>query len=276
MAAMYGGDVGDSDSYLVKGKHSQSSNGYAVDGERDQHVTVPSLQRLLENVNPTIDLCPLVVASNIPVELYNMMLMTDHRFPGMLDWVDGKVLVIEVPSPTHEAANRRFEKLMAYALGDHVDSHGSTTIPSSIPNRKALEGDCTFRPGTGGPPVGTPMAYWVTLVFEVGYSQPIPDLRNKATRWLTETATVNEVVIIHISRQRTVMWAEQYRRGAVNPLVHIDFGGNLCTALGQCVLHLPLASIFGGAIIPPALQGLPGLLVDIDLFTIKQAIMRAQ
>jgi len=54
--------------------------------------------------------------------------------------------------------------------------------------------------------------------------------------------------------------------------MQIDFGGKRCTELGQCILHVPLASIFGTAI-PEALQDLPGLQVDLDLFQIKEDLM---
>jgi len=55
------------------------------------------------------------------------MLLTDHSFPGMLDWVDGKVLVVEVPSGAHGGAIGRIGQLMYRALGNHVDSCGSTS-----------------------------------------------------------------------------------------------------------------------------------------------------
>ena len=58
-------------------------------------------------------------------------------------------------------------------------------------------------------------------MFEFGYIEPIADVRAKAMRWLAEVPSVNEVVVIQISKEMRAMWAEQYRRGAVNPLVHV-------------------------------------------------------
>jgi hypothetical protein len=121
----------------------------------------------------------------------------------------------------------------------------------------------------------------LTFVLEVGYSQSGDDLRAKAALWLDGT-TANKVVLLKINPVNSDdMWAEIWRRYTFRTppqfdhiAQFIEFGGNRCTAMGQCVLQISLAAIYDGAAnIPQHLHGLNGVL-RIDLFPIKRTIRR--
>jgi len=113
----------------------------------------------------------------------------------------------------------------------------------------------------------------LTVVLEVAYSQTAASVRAKAQRWLHETMC-RLVVIISVSEQRQNLWAEVYQRGVAAATQHLDFGGNRCIGLGQCVLNLPLNEIFHGVIVPLALAALhPNGQLPLDLWPIKAQIM---
>ena len=60
--------------------------------------------------------------------------MTEHRFPGKLDWINGKVLVVEVPDIRHEAPKGVLCQMMHRVLGSHVISLGSTSTLDIFPS----------------------------------------------------------------------------------------------------------------------------------------------
>lgn len=49
------------------------------------------------------------------------MLGKDHRYKAMLEWENGKVLIIEAPTPIHENTISKFAVLIDRALGDSVE-----------------------------------------------------------------------------------------------------------------------------------------------------------
>jgi hypothetical protein len=57
--------------------------------------------------------------------------------------------------------------------------------------------------------------------------------------------------------------------------LQVNFGGNNCTALGQCILHISVGSIFGGAanIPAPVAAAYAAGIADLDLFPVKEAIL---
>jgi len=160
----------------------------------------------------------------------------------------------------------------------HIRSRGSGTVNSNVPGASDLQPDESFGPLIGVPPPGVAVRNWVTLVIEVKRWQSLQSVRNKARRWLNET-TCLEVVIISISPQRRSLRAEVWQAGAAaNPVQSLPFGGNHCTALGQQVMQITLASIFGGAVyVPPAVvAAFPAGTIPIDLYPVKQAILAAE
>jgi len=199
-------------------------------------------------------------------------LTLDRPLKGKLDLENGELVLIELPSQVHELTHSSLNAQIHFPLLNWIDALTSSTIPSNIPGNRSMQGDQSYRPRNVPP--GTPQN-WVTLVVEIGFYRTMLYLQRKANRWLTETSC-NEVILIKVSIRRRRMSAEVWRRAAGNPVQQLRFDGMNCTALGQQVLQISLASIFPG-IVPPAVIALyPMGTLPVDLFPIKQAIERAQ
>eukprot|EP01126_Amoeba_proteus_P012685 TRINITY_DN1523_c0_g1_i2.p1 TRINITY_DN1523_c0_g1~~TRINITY_DN1523_c0_g1_i2.p1 ORF type:complete len:127 (+),score=18.79 TRINITY_DN1523_c0_g1_i2:591-971(+) len=123
-------------------------------------------------------------------------------------------------------------------------------------------------------PEQLPPLEWVTLVVEVARTQRLADVQTKANRWLIETS-VREVILLKVSKHGNRLRAQLYRQGAANPVQNLVFHGNHCTALGQQLLHISLASVFPGGVPAVLTAAHPRGTIDIDLFPVKQAILEA-
>ena len=91
---------------------------------------------------------PLIIAENVPLQVYNNFLKSEHRFPGMLEYSEegNKILLVEIPSGLHEAAHLALHDIIRTALANNIAPRGSTTTSSNIPGNSALEADQSYRP----------------------------------------------------------------------------------------------------------------------------------
>ena len=109
----------------------------------------------------------------------------------------------------HEAASLRLlttlmYKLNALGLDDEIAMLGSSRFGD---NRRSKEADQAFKP------MGTRATddAWPTLVFEVGLSESMGQLRNDARFWLTHSnLQTNIVLCIHINRAGRQMEVERW------------------------------------------------------------------
>lgn len=222
---------------------------------------------------------PYTLCSGVTVEEYNKFLARDHPFGGKTEFDPrtNSVLLVEMPGKPHEAAERQFTLaiMTTPTVGPMLDCLGSATIESSVAGNPSLESDACFLPIGLAPPANITQQNFITLVVEIGHSVRMGQLENKANRWLAETSC-REVVIFKLSPSAHKLRARVYQAGAVNPVQSLNFGGGHCTALGQQILQLSTASLFAGvANVPVAVTAAyPGGTFDVDLFPVKQAILR--
>jgi len=241
--------------------------------------SVNNLFNRLKELIITESQLPYTFETGVSVDTFNQLLQREHRFHGMLELENSSILIVELPSEPHEQAHEQLHMAIYPALQPHgLVAKGATTIASNIVGNTSLEGDRSYRPNLP-PPAGITRTNWVTLVIEVTRSAALLRTQHKALRWITETSC-REVIVISFSPQGQSLRAFVYRQGAAaNPVQAVQFGNAHCLALGQVVLQIQLASIFGGAAnIPVAVAGNPayvGGMFPIDLFPVKTAILNA-
>jgi len=263
----------------VSDPSSEYNEDYIIKKEKQQPIhTLESLHKKLNGLTIDASLLPYIVATNVPLETYNSFISSEHRYPAMLEWKDERILLIELPTRAHEVAHEEINLTIMQHLRGEIESRGSTTTVSNHggPN---LQADKSYRPINVLPPQdGTTEENFVTVVIEVASSVPLADVQEKAQRWLTETSC-REVIVIKMSKNFHKLLAFLYRYPHLNPVQSLNFGGHRCTGLGQRILRLSLISLFGGlaALVPPAIAlQFPTLAIPIDLWPVKQAILRCR
>uniref|UniRef100_A0A915EAV5 Restriction endonuclease domain-containing protein n=1 Tax=Ditylenchus dipsaci TaxID=166011 RepID=A0A915EAV5_9BILA len=169
---------------------------------------------------------------------FNAVLPMEDRPRCKLDYKSGEIIIVEIPTPAHEGAIESVRQQVVSMDG-------------------GLQG------------------YELRVVLEVGYSQKLDALQQKAKKWLSETCC-REVILIEISNNRELLRGEIWRRNRLdNPIQTEDFS-NVASANTQ-FLYLDLKNIYDNAIwgIPQFFrdpQRFPGLRIPIDLYIVRKRI----
>jgi len=211
------------------------------------------------------------IKSNVSTETWNKLLLTNHRFKGMLEYIDGQIFVVELPIRQHDSA----VTTLAYPLTRLCMEEGRFLAPGGTTRWIGADGigrepDASFGPNQLKTPcpAGYTLEQYVSVIIEVGYSQPLDGamgLRVKAQAWLQLYPLVQYVLIVHISENLHLLKAELWDRVTMTATQIVDFSngqGHVITMDKRCVLGLPPAA----AVSPPPL-------ITIDLVGVRYHLM---
>jgi len=216
----------------------------------------------------------ILMAQGISVQKYNDFLSKEHPYSAMFDYEDGNIFIVEIPSEPHEIAigeigvqigrSQVYQHITDFSSSRKIgnDGIGREADKSYVPYQNH------FAPGAVLPH-GINAKDWITLVFEVGWSQGFNTprgLRAKANLWLNNYPTVEYVVLIHVSKKCHALNLQLFERGVQNnPTITTNFShGNHNLALDtKRVLGIPANS--------PLPQNFPQNII-IDLAQIRERV----
>ncbi len=186
-----------------------------------------------------------VVCDGVSVDVFNRYFADDEDFLIALRFVelsdDGRILIIDFPTPAHESTVDEFKSKFLRAFGDEdeVGKRGSTTVRrGGDPNKEA---DASFGPlrdtsERSSPPRLNNGRYraikeWITLAVEVARSQSWASLRRAALWWHQYTG-IEYVLLIQVSEDARTMSYRLYDVGN-NPLQGNDLPDQVDTGTFQ-------------------------------------------
>ncbi len=150
---------------------------------------------------------PYVVCDKVAEDVFNEYFGDDEDLPIALRFVelsaDGRILIVEFPTPLHEMAVRNFESFFGDAFGNHreLGERGSMTAQRrGNPNKEA---DATFGPKRNTanrtrPPGNLAIEKWITLAVEVARTQNWDSLQ-KAALWWYGYRGIQYILLLQIS-----------------------------------------------------------------------------
>ncbi|KAH9103210.1 hypothetical protein AeMF1_020402 [Aphanomyces euteiches] len=157
------------------------------------------------------DIDPYVVCDGVSVGAFNAYVGDGEGLRVALRFLDlshdGRILIVEFPSPVHEKTAHEFESELLDASGNRreVAKGGSMTASrAALPKKEA---DATFGPKRSTPnrnpaPAPRTIADWVTLAVEVGRSQSWADL-TRAAQWWCGYAGIQYILLLKVSAPGT-------------------------------------------------------------------------
>jgi hypothetical protein len=167
-----------------------------------RHLDLDEVARHLSKVKK-----PYIVCDKVAEDVFNKYFGDDEDLPIALRFVelcaDGRILIVELPTPVHEMTVRKFESKFIRAWGDDdkLGQRGAMTARrDGNPNKEA---DATFGPKRNTanrtpPPGNLAIEKWVTLAVEVARAQNWASLQ-KAALWWYGYRGIQYILLLQIS-----------------------------------------------------------------------------
>ncbi len=172
----------------------------------------------------------ITIKENVLLEEYLRYRENDSHLSVRLYLHDGKIKAYEIPTFPHGALSAAIIGLMF--TWNHQDLRYGTDSTMIVGTNSAKEPDSWVRPiRRPRPSPGTQAAnrlggVYPTMVIEVGHTQSLPDLHQKATLYFSPQTTIQIVLVIKIFEPRVdntiTLITAKYLRTSPTPLIPVQ------------------------------------------------------